>query len=344
MILTLPLWLLRGVSVVLLVGCVVLVIALLALGRLREARTLRDLAGLQEAFAALRVGAVNPLCGRTSRFHELLVLRMSRNVSGPDAETLVRWCTEAGVVDRAVAWTTSRRWVTRARGVRLLACLDVEPDVLLGMLADPRPEVRQQAAEHAPRSTGKARVAALVRLFDDPDPGVRFAAMDSVARCGEAAVSDLSVSLFVANRTETLLAALQVSLTVPSARLAYEADQLCRSTVPEVRGGALQLIATISTAAGATPQRLLAGLDDPAAANRAIAAEGLGRLRHLGAAPKLAQMMQDSSWDVRRASGVALYAMGASGQVVLRQMTRSPDRYAADMAKLVLSASRMGRM
>ena len=344
MTLTLPLWLLRGLSFVLLVGCVLLVVSLLVQGSRREARTLRDLAGLQEAFAALRVGAANPLRGRSARFHELLVLRMSRNVSGPDAATLVRWCGEAGVVDRAVAWTTSRRWVTRARGVRLLACLDVEPEVLLRMLADPRPEVRQQAAEHAPRSTGRARVAALVRLFDDPDPGVRFAAMDSVARCGEAAVSDLSVSLFVANRTETLLAALQVSLTVPSARLAYEAHQLCRSTVPEVRAGALKLIATIPTAAGTAPERLLEGLGDPAAANRAVAAEGVGRLRHLSAAPKLAQLMQDSSWDVRRASGVALYAMGASGQIVLRQMTRSPDRYAADMASLVLTASRMGRM
>jgi len=228
--------------------------------------------------------------------------------------------------------------------VRLLACLDVEPDVLLRMLSDPRPEVRQQAAEHAPRSTGKPRVAALVRLFDDPHPGVRFAAMDSVARCGEAAVSDLSVSLFVANRTETLLAALRVSLTVPPARLAYEAHQLCRSTVPEVRRGALQLVAAIPAAGGAAPERLLAALDDPTPANRAVAAEGLGRLRHLAAAPKLAQMMQDSSWDVRRASGVALHDMGASGQVVLRHMTRSPDRYAADMATLVLTASRMGRM
>lgn len=344
MTLTLPLWLLWGLTLVLSVLLVVLAAGLLLQGQVVERRQLNDLDGLQEAFGGLREDGANPLIGRSRRFHELLVIRMSRNVTGQDAETLVRWCREAGVVAQAVAWTTSRRWVTRTRGVRLLACLDVEPEVLLRMLADPRPEVRQQAAEHAPRSTGKPRVAALVRLFADPDPGVRFAAMDSVARCGEAAVSDLSISLFVANRTETLLAALRVSLTVPSARLAYEADQLCRSTVPEVRGAALQLISTIPTAGGVAPERLLEALDDPAAANRAIAAEGLGRLRHLRAAPKLAQMMQDGSWDVRRASGIALYAMGASGQVVLRQMTRNPDRYAADMAQLVLTASRVGRM
>ena len=344
MILTLPLWLLWGLTIVLAVVGLVLAVGLLVQGRLLEHRQLRDLDGLQEAFGALREDGANPLHGRSRRFHELLVIRMSRNVTGQDAATLVRWCVEAGVVGQAVAWTTSRRWVTRCRGVRLLACLDVEPDVLLRMLDDPRPEVRQQAAEHAPRSTGQPRVAALVRLFADPDPGVRFAAMDSVARCGEAAVSDLSRSLFVTNRTETLLAALRVSLTVPSAGLAAEAEQLCASTVPEVRGAALRLLSTVPAAGGVAPARLLEALGDPVAANRAVAAEGLGRLRHLRAAPELSQMMQDRSWDVRRASGVALYAMGASGQVVLRQVLRNPDRYAADMAQLVLTASRVGRM
>ena len=344
MILTPPLWLLWGLTIVLSVLGVVLAVGLLVQGRLLERRLVRDLDGLHEAFAALREPGANPLRGRSRRFQELLVIRMSRNVTGPDAATLVRWCVETGLVRRAVTWTTARRWVTRVRGVRLLASLDIEPGVLLRMLSDPRAEVRRQAAEHAPRSTGRPRVAALVRLFADPDPVVRVAAMDSVARCGEAAVSDLSFSLFVANRTEILLAALRVSLTVPAAGLAFEADQLCRSTVPEVRGAALRLVSTIPLARGASPERLLEALDDPAAANRAVAAEGLGRLRHLRAAPRLAQMMQDSSWDVRRASGIALYALGASGQVVLRQKTKSTDRYAADMAQLVLTASSVGRM
>ena len=73
MILTLPLWLLRGVSVVLLVGCVVLVVALLVLGRLREARTLRDLAGLQKA--SLRCASV----------------RSTRCAAAPPASTSC-WC------------------------------------------------------------------------------------------------------------------------------------------------------------------------------------------------------------------------------------------------------------
>jgi len=110
MTLTLPLWLLRGLSLVLFVGCVVLVVGLLLEGWLRERRTLRDLAGLQEAFGALRVSAPNPLHGRSARFHELLVLRMSRNVSGRDAETLVRWC--AGAWRRA---SCAGRWAGRPR-------------------------------------------------------------------------------------------------------------------------------------------------------------------------------------------------------------------------------------
>jgi HEAT repeat protein len=85
--------------------------------------------------------------------------------------------------------------------------------------------------------------------------------------------------------------------------------------------------------AAAVLQRLLA---DPDPAARAAAAGGLGHLGHWPAAAALAAALRDPSWDVRRGAGLALSALGAPGELFLREALTDQDRFAADMARQIL--------
>lgn len=344
MTLTFPLWFLWTVCTVLIVITALLMVGLLIQGEVVERRLERDRKGSAVAFASMMAGGVNPMAGRSRRFQELIAIKTSSSVSGAELDALNRWCDEVGLVEQAVRWTDGWSWTTRARGVRLLASLGREREVLLALLADRHPQVRQQAAEYAPLKMGDSRLVALVTLFGDPDPGVRFAAMDNVARCGRAAGPVLARALFLTDRKDVLLAAMRVCLATPSDAFAAEIIQLCGDPDPEVRCAAIKLIPIIPAATARAPKRLIIALDDPDPGNRAVAAEGLGMMKHLPAASRLSLAMRDQSWDVRRASAIALYGMGPSGQVILRSLTRSPDRYAADMARLVLTASKLGEM
>jgi len=66
------------------------------------------------------------------------------------------------------------------------------------------------------------------------------------------------------------------------------------------------------------------------------AARGLGRMQHWQAASQLAEGLRDSAWHVRRDAGLALRSIGAPGALFLRRSLNSDDRFAADMAQLVL--------
>ncbi|MCW3016357.1 MAG: rane protein of unknown function, partial [Solirubrobacterales bacterium] len=77
-------------------------------------------------------------------------------------------------------------------------------------------------------------------------------------------------------------------------------------------------------------------LADADAGVRAAAARSLGAAGHWTAAGKLRRALGDPAWEVRRAAGLALRALGAPGEVLLRQALSDEDRFARDMARLVL--------
>jgi HEAT repeat protein len=69
---------------------------------------------------------------------------------------------------------------------------------------------------------------------------------------------------------------------------------------------------------------------------RAEAARALGHLSHWPRGPELAALLEDSSWEVRRESGLALGSIGAPGRLLLRRARFSAYPFAADMAHQVL--------
>ncbi|MPZ74334.1 MAG: hypothetical protein GEU74_14105, partial [Nitriliruptorales bacterium] len=77
-------------------------------------------------------------------------------------------------------------------------------------------------------------------------------------------------------------------------------------------------------------------LDDPDAAVRAAAVEGLGSLGHWPSAPSLSDRLGDPAWPVRRAAGLALRRLGGTGRLYLRRALQADDQFAVDMARQVL--------
>ncbi len=68
---------------------------------------------------------------------------------------------------------------------------------------------------------------------------------------------------------------------------------------------------------------------------RALAARGLGMLGVIDAVPALTAALADGDWWVRFRASLALALLGDAGRAALRTMQDSPDRYAADMARLI---------
>jgi HEAT repeat protein len=53
-------------------------------------------------------------------------------------------------------------------------------------------------------------------------------------------------------------------------------------------------------------------------------------------ARRVAELLRDPAWIVRREAGLALRTLGNPGTVLLRRALRNPDRFAADMARQVM--------
>ena len=88
-----------------------------------------------------------------------------------------------------------------------------------------------------------------------------------------------------------------------------------------------------------TEQALTAFLSDPDAAVRSRAAQSLGSMGAADAVRPLIAKLNDSSWNVRFWSSVALAQLGERGREALRQLRESPDPYAAQMATMISGLS-----
>jgi HEAT repeat protein len=72
---------------------------------------------------------------------------------------------------------------------------------------------------------------------------------------------------------------------------------------------------------------------------RAQAARGLSGINDDRTITELARALTDANWWVRFRAGLALAAMGSAGRAALSDALTNADRYARDMATLVIGLS-----
>lgn len=234
---------------------------------------------------------------------------LARAVSGEQRIMIRDVAARVGLTATGARWTRSANPTRRLRGVRIVANVGAGHDDLATLLADRSDQVRAEAVRLVVNDPTADGVLGLLRLLGDDHPGVAFAAKDALVRCGGATGVTLSGLDPDELDPRTLTDLLDVAVQVAHISLEPLADALLRHTDPVVRAGAIRLTAGIGATVATTT--LVDLLDDDEVRVRAAAADGLGRLNHWPATPRLAARLADPAWDVRLAAGLALRRMGA---------------------------------
>ena len=296
--------------------------------------------------AAARAGLVSGLVERPHgelpltllnglpRAERLRVLgEVEPTIGGEHRAALLDLARRAGMLERAGRLCHSRRWRSRLRGARIYTLLGGGDEDVPRLFDDRHAAVRAEAAVWGAEHPRPEIIARLLELLADDETICRFAVKDSLLRIGPATVEPLVGFLARASGGHAA-AGLEVAAALRDPRLLDGAFGLMDDEDAETRRRAIDVLGALGgTRAVAT---LAAGLHDPAAEVRAAAARALGTGEYWSVAGELAKSLRDSSWDVRRASGLALRRLGPSGDLLLRRMLTDEDRFAGDMARLML--------
>lgn len=170
-----------------LLSALVLVLLVVVAERRRRKR-----ARVRSLLASLESGLVPQPPSRAAA--RSIVLELADRLDRDTLRLHLPWC-DAVEAD-ARSDLRSSRWVRRTRGLRMLSVLGLSQEVLLPALADPHPRVRAAAACSALCCPTPAVCDDLVTLLSDPSPVVRFAALDTLSRLGEAMLPSLRDHLF----------------------------------------------------------------------------------------------------------------------------------------------------
>lgn len=263
-----------------------------------------------------------------------LLADLTTNLVGDPRVRLAELAVETGVVAAAERLCRHRRAVRRLRGVRVLTKIGVGRPLVRRLVRDRDPDVRAAAATWAADHADMALATSVVMMLDDERPLCRFAAKDALLRMGSTAVEPLLWRL-TSRPGGRVDEALEVAAGLADYALLDAALAAADDGAPARRLLAAQLCTAIGGADATSALEDM--LTDADGSVRAAAAAGLGQLGHWPAAPQLADALMDPSWDVRRAAALALRGLGSPGRLFLRDALDGEDRFAADMARQVLT-------
>ena len=273
------------------------------------------------------------------RLQIYLLGELAPHLTGVERQSLRRLAQRAGLLAKAERLCRSWFWSRRLFGAKICTLVGHPASVVLTLLTDRNPSVRAQAVEWALHRPDPEVVEALLAMLGDRDGRCRFAAQDTLVKLGHAAVGPLIRYLASADHNGTL-GALEVALTMADARLLAPATALAASPSPPVRARAVALLGALGSADGvALVER---ALDDADATVRQSALRALGGLAHWPAASRVARLVHDPVWDVRRQAALCLRAFGAPGAIFLRQLRHSDDPVASSVARYALDLTALG--
>lgn len=333
------------IRIVVLVEAALLALALVLWASIAARRAHRRafaLAAESEARALLSAAIVNDEAGGGSvaRLGELpravllrVLTEVARSLTGAQKERIAEIAAIVGLSDRALDSAVSSTWWHRLHAARFFSVVGGGDAVASQLLADPHPLVRAEAVEWAAAEPKQERTQALLSLLSSTDEPYHFAVMDAIVRIGSAAIPGL-VRWLETPIGDAAVPGLRVAAHLPDTRFLGAALRLGSDTSPRAREAATVLLGGLG--GDDAIAALLRATSDDSVAVRAVAVRGLGRLRHCPAAAALRDRLRDPSWAVRREAALALRALGAPGELVLRHMVGDADRYAADMARHLL--------
>ncbi|MEP6992279.1 MAG: HEAT repeat domain-containing protein [bacterium] len=300
---------------------------------------------LQTALSALTrqhlANADVALVARLSRRRQIrLFVDLAPSLSGVDQALLTSLAAQLGLIATAVRLCRSRVWWRRLEGARLLIlCNNSAVDAPL-LLRDDHPLVRAAGAELIGLYGAPGDLERVIPLLRDEAEICRFAAKDALMRGGPGA--DVVVYAHLASDDAlTAESLLQVAAVLGGHRFTAVALARSHDDTARVRLLAARLLGSIGSASAT--DRLVELLADPVPEVRWSSATALASLVHWPAASAVAALLVDDEWEVRRRAAIALWRLGAPGQLLLRRARRGENPLAAHAARQALDFATIRR-
>lgn len=274
-----------------------------------------------------------------------LLLRMTGSrLGGEELQELAPLLRGAKWVDDVLARGSSRTWWRRMHAARLLVVVGSPRDrpLIARLLVDPHPAVASAATELIGPHGDAAIIKSVMRTLPSLPATVRQQRMRAL-RSHAAESTALLVPLLEQPQSDENLRVwvhLAEILGTPEALVAVVRHAWHPN--PSVRATVARALRSCFLPAGIETSHVLLHDDDWTV--RAAAARALGGLGATQAVADLELAMQDEFWWVRFRSALALRGLGASGEASLENAARSTDRYASDMAVVVLGLSEASRL
>jgi HEAT repeat protein len=238
-------------------------------------------------------------------------------------------------IQKTLGRATSRVWWHRREAARALALVGRPADraTVERLLNDSQPTVAVLAIAALPRVADGPMIGRALDRYPSLPPVVRRFLIASLQQLSAAVEPELMIRLSADAApqllTRWIALAAELRLTAALDRAAgfvSHPDAHVRQAVARALGrrphpGSLLALHTLSADG------------DPGV--RAAAARAMGQLGNVAALEPLGRAVHDPSWSVRYEACLALGTLGERGRAALGHLRGDPDRYVADMARLI---------
>jgi HEAT repeat protein len=295
-------------------------------------RLLSDALSAGEVVAALRRASHNDTT------QALVWLGMER-VIPIERATLAALLREEPWVQRTIDGARSLLWWKRLAAARTLSLIATGSDrlTIMRLLSDRHPAAQSAATACLGRY---ADTELLVRVIDGlsaASPAVRTYQLSVLGSHAELVRPILLERLRSDAPPHKLYAYIHAAAQLRDRECMMRVADLSTHPHPEVRVAVARVLR--GKPGDGTHVKLLSMLRDPDWRVRAQAARGLSGVCDERTVGELARALTDANWWVRFRAGLALAALGQQGRAALTAALANSDRYARDMAMLVIGLS-----
>jgi HEAT repeat protein len=268
----------------------------------------------------------------------LVWLGMER-VNPVERAALAAMLREEPWVRHTVDGARSLLWWKRLAAARTLSLIATESDrlTIMRLLSDRHPAAQSAATACLGRYADTELLVRVIDGLSSASPAVRSYQLSVLGSHAVLVRPILLERLRSDAPPHKLYAYIHAAAELRDPECMTRVADLSTHPHPEVRVAVARVLR--GRAGDGTHVKLLAMLRDPDWRVRAQAARGLSGVGDERTIAELARALTDANWWVRFRAGLALAALGQQGRAALTGALANSDRYARDMAMLVIGLS-----
>ena len=261
------------------------------------------------------------------------------SVTDDEREKLTALLHDEPWVQRSISGARSPLWWNRLSAARTLSLVAAESDraTILSLLSDSHPAVQSAGTACLRRYADRELLTRVIDGLSSASSAVRTYQIGVLRQYPEIVGAMLHDRIRPDAPHHKLYAYIHAAAELRDQDCMTRVAELSTHPHPEVRVAVARVLR--STAGESAHVKLLSLLRDSDWRVRAQAARGLSGVSDPRTVEELARALTDSNWWVRFRAGLALAATGTAGHQALTVALAQSDRYARDMAMLVIGLS-----